>query len=50
LEYLETRAQQARCYRAVHIRASRQTLTAADSLPDDLSEAIAAIRSPVHAQ
>jgi hypothetical protein len=40
----------ARRFRAIHIRAGRQTLTAADPLPDDLSEAIAAIHSPVHVQ
>jgi hypothetical protein len=50
LEYQQIRAQRARRYRAVHIRAGRQTLTAADSLPDDVSEGIAAIHSPVHVQ
>jgi hypothetical protein len=50
LAYQEIRAQRARRYRAVHIRAGRQTLTAADSLPDDLREAIAGIHSPVHVQ
>ena len=33
----------ARRYRTVQIKAGRQTLTAADPLPDDLRDAIAAI-------
>ena len=36
----------ARRYRTVHIRAGKQTLTAADPLPDDLHQALAAIHSP----
>ena len=34
-----------RRYRTVHIRAGRQTLTAADPLPDDLCEALAKINA-----
>ena len=36
----------ARRYRTVQIRSGRQTLTAADPLPDDLSQALATIHSP----
>jgi transposase len=36
----------ARRYRTVQIRAGKQTLTAADPLPDDLHQALAAIHSP----
>jgi transposase len=36
----------ARRYRTVQIQAGRQTLTAADPLPDDLRDALAAIHSP----
>jgi transposase len=36
----------ARRYRTVQIKAGRQTLTAADPLPDDLHQALAAIHSP----
>ena len=35
----------ARRYRTVHIKAGRQTLTAADPLPDDLRDALAKISS-----
>jgi len=34
-----------RCYRTVHIRAGRQTLTAANPLPDDLREALTKINA-----
>ncbi len=33
----------ARCYRTIEIQAGRQTLTAADPLPDDLRQALDAI-------
>ena len=36
----------ARRYRAVHIKAGQQILTAADPLPDDLRHALAAIKPP----
>jgi hypothetical protein len=38
----------ARRYRIVHIKAGRQTLTAADPLPNDLREALAAINPQGH--
>jgi hypothetical protein len=38
----------ARCYRTVQINAGRQTLTAADSLPDDLLDALAKISSELN--
>jgi hypothetical protein len=36
----------ARRYRTVQVRAGRRNLTAADPLPDDLRDALAAITSP----
>jgi hypothetical protein len=36
----------ARRYRTVQIKAGRQTLTAADPLPDDLRDALATINTP----
>jgi hypothetical protein len=36
----------ARCYRTIEIQAGRQTITAADPIPDDLRQAIDAINRP----
>ena len=36
----------ARRYRTIQIQAGRQTITAADPLPDDLRQALEAINSP----
>jgi len=39
----------ARRYRTVMIQAGRQTLTAAEPVPDDLAEALAKVNSPISA-
>jgi len=39
----------ARRYRTVQIRAGRQTLTAAEPVPDDLAQALTKINSPTSA-
>jgi hypothetical protein len=45
LEHQEIRAHTRR-YRTVTIQGGRQTLTAAEPVPDDLAEALAKINSP----
>ena len=38
----------ARRYRTVTVQAGEHTITAADPIPDDLNEALQAIREPTH--